>query len=55
MKIILLIKAAAAFYTPGIIMKDYRIGDILPVEVSAIDSLITHVPYDYFLDAQICK
>jgi hypothetical protein len=51
MKHILLIRAAAAFYTPGILMKDYRIGETLPVEVSAIDSFLTHIPYDYFQDA----
>ena len=44
-------QGALTFYTPGLLMKDYEPNDSLNIEVSQIDSLLTHVAYDYFIDA----
>lgn len=45
----------SAFYTPGLLQKDYALTDPIVIEASTIDSAVTHVPYDYFNDANMCK
>jgi hypothetical protein len=54
MKHILLLPFATAFYTPGLIIENYERGKLLQVEVSTIQSAKTHIPYDYYDDANFC-
>jgi hypothetical protein len=44
----------AAFYSPGLVPKDYKSGASLPVLASALDSPDTHIPYDLYKDAGYC-
>ena len=45
----------SAFYTPGLIPKDYKRDDELVIEVSQVDSPLSHIPYDLVNDARFCE
>jgi transmembrane 9 superfamily member 2/4 len=49
-----LVSSAFAFYTPGLITKDYAKGTKLPVEISQVSTL-NGVSYDWYRDAKFCS
>eukprot|EP00658_Telonema_sp_P-2_P007618 TRINITY_DN12843_c0_g5_i1.p1 TRINITY_DN12843_c0_g5~~TRINITY_DN12843_c0_g5_i1.p1 ORF type:complete len:658 (+),score=183.44 TRINITY_DN12843_c0_g5_i1:38-2011(+) len=45
---VLLFAAAAGFYLPGVIPRDYAAGDRIKVKVNRLDSVRTQLPFDYY-------
>jgi len=39
---------ASAFYLPGVAPRDYAKGDVIEVKVVKLDSVKTHLPFDYY-------
>jgi len=39
---------AHAFYLPGVVPKQYKAGEQVPVKVNSLTSVKTHLPYDYY-------
>jgi len=54
MWVILLMSMASGFYLPGVVPREFQVGEEVKVKVNKLDSTKTQIPFDYY-DLPFCR